>query len=166
MSQPSSRDDSNDSTTSPGRTRGPDEAFCRDCGAVISAKAEICPECGVRQRDPPKSSVDSALDELLEGGNPFVAGALSALFPGVGQLYNRQLGKALAFIVGGMVAAFSIVIGVGLVLFPAVWIYGIYEAYKTAERQAEERERTEDAAVGVDVREEGAETDVSDDTDG
>ena len=26
------------------------ESFCRDCGAVINARAEICPKCGVRQR--------------------------------------------------------------------------------------------------------------------
>jgi len=27
----------------------PDEKFCTECGAVINAKAEICPKCGVRQ---------------------------------------------------------------------------------------------------------------------
>jgi TM2 domain-containing membrane protein YozV len=26
------------------------DGFCRDCGAVINARAEICPKCGVRQR--------------------------------------------------------------------------------------------------------------------
>ncbi|WP_157288355.1 hypothetical protein [Uliginosibacterium gangwonense] len=26
-----------------------DEKFCQECGAVIKAKAEICPKCGVRQ---------------------------------------------------------------------------------------------------------------------
>lgn len=29
--------------------KGPDEKFCHECGAVIRAKAEICPSCGVRQ---------------------------------------------------------------------------------------------------------------------
>jgi len=28
---------------------GPDEMFCMDCGSVIKKRAEICPECGVRQ---------------------------------------------------------------------------------------------------------------------
>jgi len=28
---------------------GADEAFCVECGAVIKKRAEICPECGVRQ---------------------------------------------------------------------------------------------------------------------
>ncbi|MFC7070001.1 hypothetical protein [Halobaculum lipolyticum] len=30
-------------------TPGPDEKFCGDCGEVIKQRAEICPECGVRQ---------------------------------------------------------------------------------------------------------------------
>ena len=29
---------------------GPDEAFCIECGSVVKKKAEICPECGVRQK--------------------------------------------------------------------------------------------------------------------
>lgn len=29
--------------------KGPDEKYCQECGAVIRAKAVICPECGVRQ---------------------------------------------------------------------------------------------------------------------
>lgn len=29
--------------------KGADEKFCSDCGAVIKAKAEICPKCGCRQ---------------------------------------------------------------------------------------------------------------------
>ena len=28
----------------------PAESYCRDCGSVIQARAEICPKCGVRQR--------------------------------------------------------------------------------------------------------------------
>src|SRR4051794_3762718 len=28
----------------------PVESYCRDCGSVIQARAEICPKCGVRQR--------------------------------------------------------------------------------------------------------------------
>jgi RNA polymerase subunit RPABC4/transcription elongation factor Spt4 len=28
-----------------------DEIFCSECGAVIKAKAEICPKCGCRVKD-------------------------------------------------------------------------------------------------------------------
>lgn len=125
-----------DSSDTAGRTRGANEAFCRNCGEVISKRAEICPSCGVRQLPPPSSSFDSTLESVFEGGNPFVAAALSALFPGLGQIYNRELKKGIAFIVGSMLAVLSALALVGFVLYPAVWVYSIYEAYKSAERQA------------------------------
>lgn len=33
-----------------GREKAPDEVFCTACGARIKAAAELCPECGVRNR--------------------------------------------------------------------------------------------------------------------
>lgn len=33
-----------------GRRKGPDEVFCTACGARIKEAAELCPECGVRNR--------------------------------------------------------------------------------------------------------------------
>lgn len=110
---------------------GPDEVYCRDCGAIISARAEICPSCGIRQRRP----ASSALEDVLAGGNPVVAALLSAFLPGLGQIYNRQLERGLLFIGGSMLAAFSVVVfGLGFVLFPAVWLYAIYDAYRGAEQ--------------------------------
>jgi len=33
-------------------TKAADEMFCSSCGALIKKAAEICPKCGVRQREP------------------------------------------------------------------------------------------------------------------
>jgi TM2 domain-containing membrane protein YozV/ribosomal protein L40E len=130
------------------RERGPDEVYCRDCGAIISENAEICPECGVRQRAPPKSSVDTAIEDVFEGGNPFVAAVLSAVFPGLGQIYNREIEKGIAVIVASFVAALSALFVIGFILFPAVWLYAVWDAYVVAERQnAEARERTDETAT-------------------
>lgn len=112
--------------------RGPDEAFCRNCGNVIAAEAEICPECGVRQRDPPKSGVDTALEDLFEGGNPFIAALLSAVFPGLGQIYNRELEKGLVVIVASFLSGLLVLAFVGILLFPIVWIYAVWDAYTVA----------------------------------
>lgn len=150
MDEPSS-----DDVTS--RERGPDEVFCRDCGAVISERAEICPECGVRQRDPPRSSVDSTLDDVFQGGNPFVAAVLSAVFPGLGQIYNRELEKGIAIIVASFLAALSALVLIGFLLFPLVWLYAIYDAYTVADRQGRtadvraERGRPTTDAEGADA---------------
>lgn len=116
---------------------GPAKVYCRDCGEIISAQAELCPECGVRQRGPPTSSLDSVLEELTEGGNPFVAAVLSVIFPGLGQFYNRQLEKGIAVIAASFLSLLSVLAGIGLVLYPAVWLYALYDAYVVADRQGD-----------------------------
>ncbi|MGA0570043.1 NINE protein [Variovorax sp. VNK109] len=55
------------------KTKGPNEKYCAECGAIIRAKAEICPHCGVRQmavpdtgrRDAPKSERSKLVAGLL-----------------------------------------------------------------------------------------------------
>lgn len=115
---------------------GEGEVFCRDCGTVISARAEICPECGVRQQAPPQSSMDSLVEVLTNGENPFVAAVYSAILPGLGQFYNREPEKGAAIVVASLVAVLSILALVGLVLYPAVWLYAVYDAYVVADRQS------------------------------
>lgn len=134
------------SSDSAERTRGPGEVFCRNCGETIDERAEICPNCGVRQQPPPRSTGE-AIDDVLAGGNPFVAAVLSALFPGLGQIYNRQLEKGLAVIVVSVLTLLSAVIFVGFVLFPIVWIYAIYDAYTVAEKRSAGAGRTGSAGV-------------------
>jgi hypothetical protein len=46
---------------------GPDENYCSSCGEIIKSKAEICPECGVRQGDSGQN-VDEQIDDFLDGG--------------------------------------------------------------------------------------------------
>lgn len=55
------------------RTKGVDEKFCSECGAVIKAKAEICPKCGCRQHgaastQEKRSKTTAALLALFLGG--------------------------------------------------------------------------------------------------
>lgn len=41
------------------------EKYCSECGALINAKAEICPKCGVRQMPMPGSTDSRWLTVLL-----------------------------------------------------------------------------------------------------
>lgn len=61
------------------RQKNADEMFCSSCGAIIKKEAEICPKCGVRQKESPntnnshrhykiKSRVTAAILALLLGG--------------------------------------------------------------------------------------------------
>ncbi len=71
-------------------TKGPDEKFCPECGAVIKAKAEICPKCGVRQIAPLSTS---PLGQTTPSGkNKLVAGLLALFLGGFG-IHKFYLGK-------------------------------------------------------------------------
>lgn len=112
-----------------------DTVYCRECSAEIRRAAEICPECGVRQRAPPNSPLAEA---ALDGRNPLVAAVLSAVFPGLGHIYARETDTGIFFTVSFVIALLSTVILVGFILAPAVWLYALYDAAKTAEARSEE----------------------------
>ncbi|WP_084675061.1 zinc ribbon domain-containing protein [Hippea jasoniae] len=97
--------------------------FCTNCGAEIDAKAEICPKCGVKQ---PSSNSPAK--------NPGLAAVLSFLFTGLGQIYNGQIGKGIIFIVMYSISIALMFVVVGFVTTPILWIWGMVDAYKTAER--------------------------------
>lgn len=108
-------------------------AYCRDCGEEIRAAAEICPNCGVRQRPAPSSlgSVESDLESFFRRNRGIVAALASFFLPGLGQLLNREILKGLLVFLGFLAASFSIVFGVGVILAPLVFVYGVYDAYRT-----------------------------------
>lgn len=66
--------------------------------------------------------------------NPGIAAVLSVFWTGVGQIYNGQIIKGLILIVVQMINSALMWVLIGFITFPIVWIWGIYDAYKTAER--------------------------------
>lgn len=99
--------------------------FCQHCGAKIDAKAEICPKCGVRVKEPQLSA---------EKKNPAVAAILSFLINGLGQVYNGQIGRGIAFFIIGIILFLTIFVLIGVILYPLFWIYNVYDAYETANK--------------------------------
>lgn len=99
--------------------------FCANCGNEINEKAEICPKCGVRVKQVP------VYREMKSSG---IAVILSFFIPGLGQIYNGQIGKGILFIIIGFILALSMIVLIGFLLYPIFWIYNMYDAYKTAER--------------------------------
>lgn len=102
-----------------------DTKFCSKCGKKIDIEAEICPKCGVRVKTPPSHT---------EHKSTGVAAVLSFIIPGLGQIYNGQIGKGIIFIIISVILAFTIFILIGFVLYPIFWIYNIYDAYETAKK--------------------------------
>ena len=66
--------------------------------------------------------------------NPGIAAVLSFFWTGVGQIYNGQIMKGLILIVVQMINAALMFVLIGFITFPLVWIWGIYDAYKEADK--------------------------------
>lgn len=73
-----------------------DEKYCSECGALIRAKAEICPKCGVRQLPPP-----GVLTATAPNGKSKLVAALLALFLGgfgIHKFYLGRVGWGIAYL--------------------------------------------------------------------
>lgn len=105
---------------------------CKNCGNDIYEKADVCPHCGMRLR-------------IVITKNPGLSAVLSFFIPGIGQIYNGNIITGMTFFIIELLLA---VIGLsltktsrlkdGLVLIficLVLWIYNIYNAYNTAEKE-------------------------------
>ena len=106
--------------------------FCVNCGAEIDARAEICPKCGVRVAPPPPPSMPPQ-NVNVERKNEGMAAIVSFLFPGLGQIYNGQIGKGIMFVILGVVCVALLLFWL-VSLYPILWVYNIYDAYNTAKK--------------------------------
>lgn len=66
--------------------------------------------------------------------NPGLAAVLSFLFPGLGQIYNGQIGKGVLFMVAQAINLLLMAVAIGLALYPLAWVWGMVDAYKSAEK--------------------------------
>jgi len=69
--------------------------------------------------------------------NPVIGVILNLFIPGVGQIYNGELRKAIAIFAGMFISVILIIVFIGLLLLPAIWVYSLYDAYKSAEYKNE-----------------------------
>lgn len=66
--------------------------------------------------------------------NPGIAAVLCFFWTGVGQIYNGQILKGLILIGVQIINGLLMFLLIGFITYPLVWIWGMYDAYKTAER--------------------------------
>jgi TM2 domain-containing membrane protein YozV len=68
-----------------------------------------------------------------------MAAVLSFFFPGLGQLYNGQFLKAGILMALQAINILLCLVLIGFVTGAITWFYGMYDAYKSAERLNQER---------------------------
>ncbi len=66
--------------------------------------------------------------------NSGVAAVLSVFWTGLGQIYNGQIGKGIVLMAIQGINAVLMTVFVGFITFPILWVWGIVDAYKAAER--------------------------------
>ncbi|PLS86972.1 MAG: hypothetical protein CYG60_04420 [Actinobacteria bacterium] len=69
--------------------------------------------------------------------NPIIAAVLSLIVAGLGQIYNGQITKGVAFIVAQLINGALTVILIGWVLLPVVGLWAMIDAYLVAKRNNE-----------------------------
>lgn len=66
--------------------------------------------------------------------NPAIATILSFFFAGLGQIYNGEIGKGIVFIVLYGISFALMLIVIGFITTPILWIWGMVDANKSAKR--------------------------------
>jgi len=66
--------------------------------------------------------------------NPGLSAVLSFFYMGLGQIYNGQIAKGIFFIVVYSISIAMMLILIGFITTPILFIYGMYDAYKSAEK--------------------------------
>jgi len=122
--------------------------FCSNCGAAITATDGFCESCGTKivtqfsqqapvyqaPQGPPYQQPSQGTDPS-KNKNPTIALILSFFICGVGQMYNGQVPKGLMLLVGFIISyVLSMLFFPIYILLLIIWIYGVYDAYTTANK--------------------------------
>lgn len=105
--------------------------FCTKCGNANRDDAKFCRACSTALAAP-ATTVRTPVPAAPK--SPGVAAVLSFFVCGLGQIYNGQISKGILMIVAYMVSAMLIFLAVGIITTPILWIWGMVDAYSTAER--------------------------------
>ena len=105
------------------RKNTPEGKFCEHCGASLQSTQTF--------QQPVVQNVGGTVQPpvVKKEKNALLAALLSFIFTGSGQVYNGQTGKGIGILIGAIIGYFIFVIP-GVLVF----IYGIYDAYTTAQK--------------------------------
>jgi TM2 domain-containing membrane protein YozV len=65
---------------------------------------------------------------------PVLASILSALFMGLGQVYNGEIAKAVFFVILYAVSIAMTYFMIGFLTTPILWVWGVVDAYRSAKK--------------------------------
>src|SRR6266852_7684659 len=121
--------------------------FCSGCGRQMDAGEQFCPGCGLKNPAPQSTSMVASAGTgvapaqipaqqiiVVAEKSPGLAAVLSFFWAGLGQIYNGEISKGIILLVCYAVSCVLMAVVIGFVTTPILWIYGMIDAYKTAEK--------------------------------
>lgn len=107
--------------------------FCSNCGFEMGSNVKFCPNCGTSTDG--RSQATNATNYVAnQEKSPVLALVLSFFIVGLGQLYLGLTKKGIILFLAAIVAGVLTLFIIGWLLWLIVWIYAMYDAYRSAER--------------------------------
>jgi len=117
--------------------------FCSGCGSNIDETQNFCPKCGrasgtsyslgTSAAAAPIAAVQQVI-VIKTAKSPGIAAVLSFFWAGLGQIYNGEIGKGIGLIIAHFISLLLMFVIIGFITTPILWIYGMVDAYQTAEK--------------------------------
>lgn len=119
--------------------------YCNACGSRATASQRFCNQCG----KPLETDAQIGAPAITTGAtaipaqqvvivrpakSPGLAAVLSFFVTGLGHIYAGDVGKGIALFVVYALSVGMTFMMIGWLILPFVWIYGVIDAYKAAER--------------------------------
>ena len=108
--------------------------YCSSCGDSVKKENKHCSGCGHNLAHTIKTAEHHEHKKVVhvhkhENQTHGVPALLSFFVPGLGQLVKGQVGKAILFFIGAIICAILMFVLIGIILYPLLWLYNIYDAY-------------------------------------
>jgi len=103
--------------------------YCDSCGTYLRGSGPIKLPQSQRASIPDRRSTQNTAGEIKSSG---IAAIASFIIPGLGQIYCGQLGRGIMILIGFFIACLMVLILIGIILAPLVWVWNIYDAYTLA----------------------------------
>ena len=110
--------------------------FCKKCGTDVG-DSEFCPNCGEPMNGgarPAGSQENLNTAVMMNQKSEALALILSFIIPGVGEMYAGKVGKGIIILLLAILSAALIMLLIGFILYPIVWIYSMIDSYNLAKR--------------------------------
>jgi len=104
--------------------------FCYNCGSKLAGNFKFCPECGQDLSSNIAKSKTAYVSSKEK--NTLLAVILSALLPGLGQIYLGLDNKGAILLIAYVVSAILILLFIGVILVIILWIWALVDTIMSA----------------------------------